>query len=165
MYKLVNVTNLRNLYKIINYSQVKNNKELLDWNKKLLISYQENNTKDWSIILNKLIIEPKKYKKIDIKFDDIERKNADLSLIYYPPNYASPIKSYLSQSNISMVLDGAFIYQEYNNGLSCNVIKSKYIKKGTINMYSNEYRFHNYKSDISCSGVILSIDYNKINLL
>ena len=163
MYNLIKISNLRNLYKSINYSQINNAESLLKWNKNLLISYNENNTDDWKIILNELILDNKEYKKINIKYDDIEINKINLSLIYYPVNYTSPIRSYLNQYNLSMVLDGAFFYKEYKNGLSCNITKSKYLQKGTINMYSKEYRFHNYKSDISCSGVILSIDYDKIN--
>ena len=62
MYNLIKISNLKSLYKIINYSNV-NKKNLLDFNKKLIINYHNNNNKDWSVILNKLIEEPKEYKK------------------------------------------------------------------------------------------------------
>ena len=163
MYKLINVTNLRSLYKIINYTHYKNSNQLLEINKHLLSNYNQNNNNDWKLILNHSIIKPHEFKKIDINFKDIERKKADLSLLYYPPNHIGQIQSHYNTCNLSMILDGAFIYQEYKDGLSYKKTTTEYIKKGDLKISTKNYNFHNYKCDISCCSVLLSINFDRIN--
>jgi hypothetical protein len=152
MYKLINITNLKSLYKIINYYPIINNKQILDFNKTILTNYFYNNSNDWKLYLDN-----------NLSFTDINRVQADLNLLYYPPNYKSLIISHHNKINLSLVLDGALIYNEYKDGLSNKKIFSQLIQPGFIKTSTNNFCFHNYNSFISNSSIILSIDCDKVS--
>jgi hypothetical protein len=163
MYKLINITNLKSLYKIINYYPIINNKQILDFNKTILTNYFYNNSNDWKLYLDNNLSNSNEFKKINISFTDINRVQADLNLLYYPPNYKSLIISHHNKINLSLVLDGALIYNEYKDGLSNKKIFSQLIQPGFIKTSTNNFCFHNYNSFISNSSIILSIDCDKVS--